>query len=219
MSEPLVTREARPETIEIVKDPPPPPLAKLRSLTRPSATVLDVGCGNGKVGVFLQAAGAVVDGIEPAQSRLEVARTRLRYVSDGWVSAGFDDPGLRDQYDVVAFLDVLEHMPDPVETLDWAVGRLAPGGAIFAMIPNSAHWSFRWKMLRGDWTYTAHGGLFDRTHLRFFSPETAALLRPSGLVEESRLYSSFGRLSHPRLVATRPRLFAMHTSFVWRAAS
>lgn len=216
-AEPYVTLDARPETIDRVREPAPRPLQELRALTRPGMTVLDVGCGNGKVGAWLAEAGCQVDGIEPSPERYEVARGRLRYVSREWVAPDMDDPGLRERYELITFLDVLEHLPDPPPVLDWCVRRVAPGGAIYAMIPNSAHWSFRWKMLRGDWTYTPHGGLFDRTHLRFFNPETAARLRPEPLVEESRSFSSFGRWSHPRLVALRPRLFAMHTSFVWRA--
>lgn len=218
MGEELLSVQARAERKDEIREPAYAPYKELRRMVSPGTSVLDVGCGNGKVGMYLQSAGAVVDGIEPSDSRIDIARSRLRYVSDQWAGPGFDDPNLRDQYDLITFLDVLEHMPDPQPVLQWAVGRLAPGGALCALIPNSAHVTFRWKMLRGDWRYTPHGGLFDRTHLRFFSPETAALLRPAGTVEESRSFSAFGRWNNPRLISLRPRLFAIHTFFVWRRA-
>lgn len=192
------------------------PLRELCALTGPGATVLEVGCGNGEIGASLQEHGAIVDGIEPSPERAAVARTRLRYVSQAWAPApGVRDEDLHGAYDLITFIDVLEHLPDPVAALDWAVGRLASGGAIFAMIANSGHWWLRWKMLT-DRDYAPDGGLFDRRRW-IFNPEAAARLRPALLVEESVAFSSVGRWSHRRLVAFQPRLFATHVSFVWRA--
>jgi SAM-dependent methyltransferase len=216
MAEPIVTLNARPEEIDEITEPAYPPYARLRQLVEPGTQVLDVGCGNGKIGAYLRSAGAVVDGIEPSDVRIDVARARLHYVSDQWAGPGFDDPNIQAEYDLITFLDVIEHIPDPQPVIQWAADRLAPGGRICALIPNSAHWSFRLKMLRGDWEYDAHGGLFDRTHVRFFNPETASRLRPEGLVEVGRSYSGFGRGSSPRLVKLRPRMFAIHTFFEWQ---
>jgi SAM-dependent methyltransferase len=211
-----LTVHARPEEIDELFDPVYAPYARLRELVKPNTKVLDVGCGNGKVGQYLAKHGAVVDGIEPSDSRIDIARQRLRYVSDQWAGPGLDDPRIEDDYDLITFLDVLEHIPEPQGVVDWAASRLAPGGAVCALIPNSAHWSFRAKILRGDWTYSPEGGLFDRTHLRFFDPETAAALRPTNLVEDRVMFSAFGRRPQPQMVKLRPRLLAMHMMFEWR---
>jgi SAM-dependent methyltransferase len=218
MSEPerFVTVDALPEDIDHVGEPPYAPYARIRSMIKPGDQLLDVGCGNGKLGAFFRRAGADVDGIEPADSRIDIARGRLRYVSDQWAGPAFHDEAIRSDYNLITFLDVVEHIPDPQPVLSWAADRLAPGGSICALIPNSAHWTFRAKMLRGDWDYSPGGGLFDRTHVRFFSPESAARLRPEGLEEVHRSYSGFGRSAPKPLIALRPRLFAIHTLFVWK---
>jgi hypothetical protein len=62
------------------------------------------------------------------------------------------------------------------------VGRLAPGGAVVACIPNIGPWSVVQGLREGSWTYRA-SGLLDRTHLRFFTLESAQkLLTDAGLV-------------------------------------
>ena len=83
-------------------------------------------------------------------------------------------------YDLVICADVLEHLVDP-----WAVLRtlkqvLHPTGRILASIPNIAHWSVRWELLRGHFKYQEEG-LLDRTHLRFFTLSTIdQLFRETG---------------------------------------
>lgn len=203
------------EDIDELVEPVYAPYATLRTLIGPGTTVLDVGCGNGKVGAYLARSGAVVDGIEPSDTRVDRAKERLRYVSEKWAGPDFDDPGIAATYDLVTFLDVLEHIVDPAPVLEWAVDRLAPGGQICALIPNSAHWSFRLKILRGDWTYAPYG-LFDQTHLRFYDPKTMEALQPRRTTCVGWDYSSFGRFSHPRLLAARPAVFATHVLARWQ---
>ena len=58
---------------------------------------------------------------------------------------------------------------------------LAEDGIVLVCMPNQEHWSFAERLLRGTWDYEAQG-LFDRTHIRWFSRETTRrLLRQSGL--------------------------------------
>jgi|GEM_PF-3331283 len=215
MTKTELTVHARPENIDELTEPVYAPYACLRDLVTDGTRVLDVGCGNGKIGAYLTKQGAIVDGIEPSDSRVDLARQRLSYVSEQWAGPAFNDPRIKQEYDLITFLDVLEHMPEPQEVLEWASQRLASGGAICALIPNSAHWSFRLKMLRGDWSYRS-SGLFDRTHLRFFDPDTAAGLRPESLRQTRVSFSAFGRRPLPQVVALRPRLLATHMLFEWR---
>ena len=95
------------------------------------------------------------------------------------------------------------------------MSRLSANGQICALIANSAHWSLRLKILRGDWSYEP-SGFFDRTHLRYFDPDTMHLLQPAGTTFIATHFSSFGRLSYLRLVALRPRLFAAHALIQWQ---
>lgn len=71
-------------------------------------------------------------------------------------------------FDVVVFGDVLEHLYDPEAVLRQAVQRLRPGGQAVASIPNVQFWPALLQLIHGHWP-RADSGLFDRTHIRWFT--------------------------------------------------
>jgi 2-polyprenyl-3-methyl-5-hydroxy-6-metoxy-1,4-benzoquinol methylase len=198
------------------------PWHRIRAHVPAGAIVLDVGCGSGELGSFLTHAGAV-DGIEMNDERAEAARRLLRTVVTG--AAGPDvDEGLADAYDVIIFADVLEHISLPEPVLRWAMSRLSPSGTIVSLIPNSANWKFRRKILKGDWSYH-DTGYFDRDHVRFFDVTTARALGTSLGLEEVDVEYIPGDLPKPLrewsrgaslATALRPNLFAGHVLADWR---
>lgn len=146
------------------------------------ARVLDVGCSTGYLAALLAARGHEVIGIEVDPAAAAAARER----------GGFDvvlgsaaDPADLDRapgtFDAILCGDVLEHLADPGAVLRALRGRLAPGGVLVASLPNAVHWTARRAVLRGDFPQEDHG-IFDRTHLRFFTRGSArALLEDAGL--------------------------------------
>jgi hypothetical protein len=107
---------------------------------------------------------------------------------------------------------------------------LAPGGRAVVSVPNVGHWTARRALVRGRFPYAEHG-LFDRTHLRFFTRASArelavragfALEREehatASLPLEPYLRRRLGGTEHDpppvlaqarrRLTALRPELFA-----------
>lgn len=75
-------------------------------------------------------------------------------------------------FDAIVFGDVLEHMQNPSKVLedlvrDW----LAPGGHVLACVPNVQHIDVVMTLLHGDWPQM-DSGLFDRTHLRWFTKKS-----------------------------------------------
>jgi SAM-dependent methyltransferase len=205
--------ESPPEQVNVLSEPVYEPYEYVATLLTEGSEVLDIGCGNGKVGLFLSRTGAAVDGIETSEARAEIARTRLRHVSTQPPGPNFTDASIGSAYNVILCLDLLEHLVDPRPTLTWAAGCLAKNGRLCALIPNSAHWRFRLKMLRGDWSY-ADSGLFDRTHVRFYDADTMTALCPSGLREVKRAFYSPHRWDQ-RMILIAPRLFALHVLIEW----
>jgi SAM-dependent methyltransferase len=207
--------EALPEEADHLELPVYGPYAYAKSLLKQQDRVLDVGCGNGKVSEYLAGSGACVDGIEPTASRAAQAARKVRHLST--VYAGEPDPGLLPEYDMITFFDVVEHIPEPSPVLNWAASRLAANGRIVASIPNSAHISFRRKMLRGDWSM-ADWGLFDRTHLRFYDPRSMLALTPIGtrLIDRRYFTPNHDHGYRAQLVRARPSLFALHVVMVWQ---
>ena len=88
-------------------------------------------------------------------------------------------------FDHVIFGDVLEHLYDPQSVMDQAVFRLAPGGSALVCIPNVQHWSVFAQLALGTWP-RQDSGLFDRTHIRWFTlHDMLQLLERAGLVVET----------------------------------
>jgi len=134
--------------------------------------VIDVGCASGALGAALKAArpGIEVRGIEPVLAQADRARRVLDDVHVG----GADDP-LPSHWppaDCVIFADVLEHMVDPWKTVRTFRSVLASGGSVVSSVPNVAHRSVLGGLVRQRWDYHEEG-ILDRTHLRFFTRETA----------------------------------------------
>jgi len=145
---------------------------------RTGLRVLDVGCGFATTSALIQKLGNEVTGIDESPEIEVLAGKRLSRI----VRADLQDADLgSEQYDVLIFADVLEHLVWPVSVLTRYLRWLAPGGSVIVSLPNVGLWSVRLAHLFGRWEY-ADTGVLDRTHLRFYT-------RKSGrrLVEEAGL--------------------------------
>ncbi len=135
--------------------------------------------------------GCYVDGIELDEGLAKEARGRLREVKClnvehfDW-STGFGGRS----YDCIIFADVLEHLADPARTLSAARERVVPHGCIVMSLPNIRHVSALWSIfVRGSFPQRPRG-LFDRTHLRWFTlKDITRLLSDQGLTLERRVLS------------------------------
>ncbi|GMG81453.1 hypothetical protein LNKW23_06660 [Paralimibaculum aggregatum] len=147
------------------------------------ARVLDLGCGAGATLELLRAEREIAwaGGVELDPE----AAARARALADRIWESDLQrfDPGAAippGSLDLVLCLDVLEHLPWPWEVVERLSALLAPGGRLILSVPNIRNWKFIWRLLtRGDFRYR-EAGLLDRTHLRFFTFETAAELATSG---------------------------------------
>jgi SAM-dependent methyltransferase len=127
--------------------------------------VLDLGGGEGYLGgeiarrgyrlAVVAAPGTVAAGL---RSVADVYETDLDFVR----------PEISGEFDYVLCGDVLEHLRRPIDVLRWAVSCLASDGRVIASLPNGTHAYVRLHVLLGS--FPKHDrGLFDRTHLHFFS--------------------------------------------------
>ena len=140
--------------------------------------VLEIGCGSGATLGWLrrdQRASCTV-GVEISQAAAQSARAH----ADEVYCLDFERvelPVSDEKFDRVLCLDVLEHMVNPWLVVDRLVSRhLAPGGTLIVSLPNVRHYSVVLPLLfRGRWDYQ-DAGLLDRTHLRFFTRDTAVRL-------------------------------------------
>jgi 2-polyprenyl-6-hydroxyphenyl methylase/3-demethylubiquinone-9 3-methyltransferase len=98
-------------------------------------SVLDVGCGGGILSEAMAAAGAKVTGIDLAEKPLKVAQLHLLesglavdYIKISAEELARERP---EQYDVVTCMELLEHVPDPGQTVRACAELVKPGGWIF----------------------------------------------------------------------------------------
>jgi 2-polyprenyl-3-methyl-5-hydroxy-6-metoxy-1,4-benzoquinol methylase len=146
-------------------------LAKHTLSMHPKARVLDVGCGCGANAQAIRerSPGAWVLGVEPNERAAELARDLCNDVfqgtTDEWQKSGPHDT----PFDAVVLSDVLEHVPDPIAFLRdlLAIGVLRDALWIIS-VPNYAVWYNRLATVLGRQRY-AWSGLWDRTHLRFYT--------------------------------------------------
>jgi 2-polyprenyl-3-methyl-5-hydroxy-6-metoxy-1,4-benzoquinol methylase len=139
---------------------------------RTGLRVLDAGCGFATTSARIQQLGNEVTGIDSSPEVEAVAAKRLSRVIHGDVTTA--DLG-NEQFDVIIFADVLEHLPWPLGVLRRYLQWLAPGGSVIVSLPNVGLWSVRLAHLFGRWTYD-ETGVLDRTHLRFFTRRSARWL-------------------------------------------
>ena len=127
--------------------------------------VLDVGCGNGYLGKILAERGFDVTGIEQSGGTDAEFPASVRLVEAN-LETGL--PPLDGKFDFILCADILEHLRDPMRLLKQLKERLAPGGELIASLPNSGNLYFRLVILSGRFPQDDKG-LFDRTHVRFYT--------------------------------------------------
>jgi SAM-dependent methyltransferase len=104
-----------------------------RRLPPARRSLLDIGAHGGTLVAMAQSRGWRAEGMEPNPTTAAYARERTRaVVHDGPMS---DLAALGPRFDAVTLIDVLEHIPYPVETLRAAARVMAPGGCIAIKVP------------------------------------------------------------------------------------
>lgn len=150
------------------------------------ARILEIGCGTGHNLPMLSGFGTV-DAIEIDPAARAIASQRLgRTVGDAPLP---ELPGIaRGAYDLVAVLDVVEHIEDDVAALAAMRACLKPGGKILIAVP--AH----------QWLWSAHD-VVNHHHRRYSKATLTAAIQGAGLRAGKLTY--FNSLLFPLAAAAR----------------
>lgn len=153
----------------------------LKYITGKNLIVLDVGCATGENGRFLlkNRMASTVVGIEFNDIMAKKAEDSVTYVFQGDLNKSefrkiiiSNSP----QYDYIIFGDILEHLLEPEEVLKDLIKQLKPSGKVIISLPNIAHIElFIQIYIKGIWPENQRG-IFDRTHLRWFTRLNAFLM-------------------------------------------
>jgi SAM-dependent methyltransferase len=150
------------------------------------ARILEIGCGTGHNLPMLAAFGEV-DAIEIDEAARDIASARLgKAVGEAPLP---ELPGVPEaRYDLIAVLDVVEHIEDDVAALAGMARRLKPGGKILVTVP--AH----------QWMWSAHD-VVNHHHRRYSKATLAKAVADAGLTHNGLLY--FNSLLFPAALAAR----------------
>lgn len=130
--------------------------------------VLEIGCESGgtlfRLKQYMPNAQLYGAELNPAAAKVAsvFANVKVDNIEDQILDFGEND------FDYILFGDVLEHLRNPLATIEYCKKLLRDGGAIIASIPNFMHYSVMRDLLRGNFTYKEEG-LLDRTHIHMFT--------------------------------------------------
>jgi 2-polyprenyl-3-methyl-5-hydroxy-6-metoxy-1,4-benzoquinol methylase len=98
----------------------------------PGRRCLDVGCGTGAFLAYLKQHGFAVAGTEPGPEGARAAQAMGLEVYPLTFEQLAETLGPREEsrFDSITFLGVLEHLPNPVATIELAAKLLTPGGVL-----------------------------------------------------------------------------------------
>ena len=144
-------------------------MRRVRGFIPHAGKALDVGCGQGTFLQFLKREGWECHGTELTRESASRASQWGIPVSIGEVKKGQFSPRY---FDLITFWHVLEHLADPVRTLQSLRGLLKRGGILAISTPNID--SLQAEIGKGRWFH-----LDPPRHLYLYSPQTLGQMMES----------------------------------------
>jgi len=102
--------------------------------------LLDIGCAAGWFLTVAREHGLQAVGIEPDTNMAKVAEKSGLEVRNDWFPQALDHG---EQFDLVSFNDVFEHLPDPNQALDEVAKCLPTGGHLLLNLPSAQGFLYR----------------------------------------------------------------------------
>ena len=134
--------------------------------------VLEIGCGDGSTGALALASGKCdrYAGVELFPAAADKAHQQLSEVVVGDIQT-VPLPWAPASFDAVILSEVLEHLVSPGAVLARVAPLVRAGGVVLASSPNVSHWRVIRELVGGRFELQ-DSGVFDRTHMRWFTPNS-----------------------------------------------
>jgi len=135
----------------------------LRSLDPPTTSIADIGCGTGDFLKRMNKGGWEISGVEPSDNARAIAERKTGS------TIGKDLRALSSTVGIVTMWHVLEHLPDPAESIRKLKENLQPGGTMVIAVPN-------YRSEDGQYYQEHWAGLDVPRHLWHFTRQSMSLL-------------------------------------------
>ncbi len=150
-------------------------LCKIFNLIPHGSTVLEIGCGSGRLSNMLTLKKKCnVYCIDKKPIITSFARGKCREIITVDIETAVL-PYKDGIFDCIILANVLEHMKEPGEVLIRLSKHLKDDGSLIYSIPSIVNWYSRLSIFLGKFEYQ-DGTVFDRDHLRFYDLRSARKL-------------------------------------------
>jgi 2-polyprenyl-3-methyl-5-hydroxy-6-metoxy-1,4-benzoquinol methylase len=180
------------------------------------SSVLDVGCYTGATGAYLKSVNPALRlvGLDVVEEALHQARSIYGEAH----LVDLDRPGALSclggaKFDVILLGDVLEHLKTPEAALTVLADHLSLRGRIICSLPNIQFWEAIATIVVGRFPRRP-AGIFDHTHLRFFTKHEALALFAAANTEVVSMRRSI-RLIECRRLLFLNRLVVVLKPLLW----
>jgi 2-polyprenyl-3-methyl-5-hydroxy-6-metoxy-1,4-benzoquinol methylase len=174
-------------------------LARIHQVIAPPGKFLEAGCGTGEFLRIAREAGWDVKGIELSPGLCRIARGKVGddTVHEGAVESAEFPSG---SFDCIIALDLVEHIPEPLEPLHRFYTWLRPGGILVVQTPNAG--SLRRYLTGRGWNLLAP----DR-HVLFHTPDSLCLALQATGFDPLSVTTISGRSTDRGLLRTAVRVY------------
>ena len=152
-------------------------VAVLSGYVQPNDRILDVGCGEGKLGAILKDKNCTLYGIDMDAEAAAYAESKNNYKKVylfNIESADAQSPsyaellGFEEKFDCIALVDVLEHLINPTQAVLNVLPLLKKSGKLLISVPNVNNADIFLNLLRDRFNY-CEAGVLDNTHTKYFT--------------------------------------------------
>lgn len=145
--------------------------------------LLDIGCGNGDFIGFMATVGWQAHGIDFDPGAIAAASRHCGVTTS--LGDIFEQGFGEGAFDAILMSNVIEHLPNPQQTLNECFRVLAPGGRMVVLTPNVESWGH--KLFGPDWR-----GLEPPRHLYLFSPKSLRKMAINAGFTQARTFTTPG---------------------------
>lgn len=136
-------------------------------LSKKQRRILDIGCGPGFFLKFGKERNWKTFGLEPAiKAALFAQSLGLEVINEFFSKTNFKSLG---KFDVIQLNQVLEHLPDPKDTITLCHRLLNPGGLLFISVANEYN---PFQKIVSDYLDYPHWWIVPPQHINYFSIKT-----------------------------------------------
>lgn len=165
------------EEDELTLDNPNVNISVLGRRIKEKSSVLDVGCGEGKLGRLLKERECQIYGIEIDKAAICYAKEKGYYIDIYNFNIENAENSIDEFkrfvnadvcFDYIVISDVLEHTVNPTKVIETIAKYLKYDGEVLVSVPNINNADIALNLLRGRFNYM-ESGILDNTHTKYFT--------------------------------------------------